>query len=87
MPWLKGRDFSKMMIFTIILRVNSNMCIGVTKCLNNSKKLSNSKIIGVIGGGAAGMMAAYFAKLNNPEAEVLLFEKNKYIGAKVIISG
>lgn len=33
------------------------------------------------------MMAAYFAKLNNPEAEVLLFEKNKYIGAKVIISG
>jgi predicted flavoprotein YhiN len=41
----------------------------------------------VIGGGAAGMMAAYFAKLNNPEAEVLLFEKNKYIGAKVIISG
>lgn len=49
--------------------------------------MSNSKIIGVIGGGAAGMMAAYFAKLNNPEAEVLLFEKNKYIGAKVIISG
>lgn len=32
-------------------------------------------------------MAAYFAKLNYPENRVILFEKNKYLGAKVIISG
>ncbi len=43
--------------------------------------------IAIIGGGAAGLMAAYFAKLNNTETRVLLIEKNKYLGAKVIISG
>lgn len=43
--------------------------------------------VGIIGGGAAGMMAAVAVKENLPEAEVLLFEKNKYLGAKVSISG
>jgi predicted Rossmann fold flavoprotein len=43
--------------------------------------------IGIIGGGAAGMMAAVAVKENLPEAEVILFEKNKYLGAKVSISG
>ncbi|MCC7196943.1 NAD(P)/FAD-dependent oxidoreductase [Candidatus Peregrinibacteria bacterium] len=43
--------------------------------------------IGIIGGGAAGMMAAAAVKEGSPEAEVTLFEKNKYLGAKVSISG
>ncbi len=45
------------------------------------------KTIGIIGGGAAGMMAAIAAKEKNPDAEVMLFEKNSYFGAKVAISG
>lgn len=40
-----------------------------------------------MGGGAAGMMAAYFAKLHNSDSRVILIEKNTYLGAKVIISG
>ncbi len=50
------------------------------------------KTIAVLGGGAAGMMAA-IAAAENPEVlradglRVLLFEKNKYLGAKVLISG
>jgi len=35
--------------------------------------------VAIIGGGAAGMMAAYYAKLNNPENEVILIEKNPYL--------
>lgn len=52
-----------------------------------SSSSSTQQTIAIIGGGAAGLMAAYFAKLNNADARVLLFEKNKYLGAKVIISG
>jgi predicted Rossmann fold flavoprotein len=43
--------------------------------------------IGIIGGGAAGMMAAMMAKLENPTASVTLFDKNFGLGSKVIISG
>jgi predicted Rossmann fold flavoprotein len=43
--------------------------------------------IGIIGGGAAGMMAAAAVKEVAPEASVMLFEKNAYLGAKVAISG
>lgn len=43
--------------------------------------------IGIIGGGAAGMMAAATLKELNPNLEVSLFEKNDHLGAKVIISG
>ena len=49
--------------------------------------LMNTLKIGIIGGGAAGMMAAAAAKEMSPEADVLLFEKNPGLGAKVIISG
>ena len=42
--------------------------------------------IAIIGGGAAGMMAAWQASLNS-ELEVYLFEKNQKLGAKVLISG
>ena len=43
--------------------------------------------VGIIGGGAAGMMAAWSVSQNYPDANVVLFEKNKNLGAKVIISG
>jgi len=43
--------------------------------------------IGIIGGGAAGMMAAMTAKMENPDVSVTLFDKNPKLGAKVIISG
>ena len=43
--------------------------------------------VGIIGGGAAGMMAAWSLSQNYSGAEVVLFEKNRGLGAKVIISG
>ncbi|MBU0668082.1 NAD(P)/FAD-dependent oxidoreductase [Patescibacteria group bacterium] len=45
------------------------------------------KRVAIIGGGAAGMMAASAAAVGEPGCEVTLFEKNAYLGAKVIISG
>ena len=41
----------------------------------------------VIGGGAAGMMAAIAAKETNPDAEVHLVEKNDKLGKKIFITG
>ncbi len=41
----------------------------------------------VIGGGAAGMMAAYSAKVSGGFDEVLLLEKNEKLGKKVYITG
>ncbi len=46
-----------------------------------------SNKIAIIGGGAAGMMAAARIKEVNAEAYVVLFEKNAKLGTKVIISG
>lgn len=43
--------------------------------------------IGIIGGGAAGLMAAATIKELEPNLDVVVFEKNAYLGAKVIISG
>lgn len=43
--------------------------------------------IGIIGAGAAGMMAAAATLETHPDAEVFLFEKNDGLGKKVIISG
>lgn len=43
--------------------------------------------IAIIGGGAAGMMAAAVIKEKNPNEEVYLIEKNHYLGAKILISG
>ncbi|MBP9864324.1 aminoacetone oxidase family FAD-binding enzyme [Patescibacteria group bacterium] len=43
--------------------------------------------IAIIGGGAAGLMAAATIVETNPEAEVFLIEKNDGLGKKVIISG
>lgn len=43
--------------------------------------------IAIIGGGAAGLMAAASAKERNPTAEVIIIEKNDGLGKKVIISG
>lgn len=47
----------------------------------------NKPKIGIIGGGAAGMMAAATIKELQPDLDVVIFEKNAYLGAKVIISG
>jgi predicted Rossmann fold flavoprotein len=43
--------------------------------------------IAIIGGGAAGLMAAATINETNPKAEVFVFEKNDSLGKKVIISG
>ena len=43
------------------------------------------KRVCVIGGGAAGLMAAYVAAENGNE--VLLFEKNEKLGKKIYITG
>lgn len=41
----------------------------------------------VIGGGAAGMMAAYSAKVHHPEASVAIFDKTFELGRKFLTSG
>lgn len=43
--------------------------------------------IGIIGGGAAGFMAAITAKENFPESEVILLEKTRKLLSKVKVSG
>jgi len=43
--------------------------------------------LAIIGGGAAGLMAAAAAHETNPEAEIFLIERNDGLGKKVIISG
>ena len=43
--------------------------------------------IGIIGGGAAGLMAMATAHETDPEADVFLIERNDGLGKKVIISG
>lgn len=43
--------------------------------------------IAIIGGGAAGLMAAASAQETNPASEVYLIERNNGLGKKVIISG
>lgn len=43
--------------------------------------------IGIIGGGAAGMMAGATIKELDPSMPVIIFDKNDHLGAKVIISG
>lgn len=45
------------------------------------------KKIAIIGGGAAGLMAAATIKEIAQDAEILLFEKNAQLGSKVLISG
>ncbi len=49
--------------------------------------MKTTKKIAIIGGGAAGMMAAATLLESGKNCEVHLFEKNKNLGAKVIISG
>ncbi|MFA5935312.1 MAG: aminoacetone oxidase family FAD-binding enzyme [Patescibacteria group bacterium] len=43
--------------------------------------------LAIIGGGAAGLMAAATAHAANPSAEIFLIERNDGLGKKVIISG
>lgn len=43
--------------------------------------------IAVIGGGAAGLTAAVFAKRTNPEAVVTVYEKNDRVGRKILSTG
>lgn len=51
------------------------------------KNEKGSNTIAIVGGGAAGLFAAYFAKLKHPQNRVILIDKNSYLGAKVLISG
>lgn len=50
-----------------------------------TKSLTDSKRVAVVGGGAAGMMAAIFAARNG--AEVTLYERNDRMGKKLRITG
>ena len=50
-----------------------------------SKELNTNKTVAVVGGGAAGMMAAIHAAYGG--AEVILFEKNDRLGRKLRITG
>ena len=43
--------------------------------------------IAIIGGGAAGLMAAATLHEDDPSAEIFLIERNDGLGKKVIISG
>lgn len=43
--------------------------------------------IAIIGGGAAGLMAAAAAQETNPEADVSLIERNTVLGKKIMLSG
>jgi len=43
--------------------------------------------LGIIGGGAAGLMAAAAAHQAHPQAKIFLIERNDHLGKKVIISG
>lgn len=43
--------------------------------------------IAVIGGGPAGMMAAYTAKLTNPGHQIILLDKNQLLGRKLALAG
>jgi predicted Rossmann fold flavoprotein len=47
----------------------------------------NPPSVAIVGGGAAGMMAAASAVEARPDVSVTLFERNPRLGAKVIISG
>jgi predicted Rossmann fold flavoprotein len=43
--------------------------------------------IAIVGGGAAGLMAAATAQVANPDAKIFLIERNDGLGKKVMISG
>lgn len=43
--------------------------------------------IAIVGGGAAGFMAALSAYYHNPEAEIIIFEKSSSVLGKVLITG
>ena len=43
--------------------------------------------VGIIGGGAAGLMAAVAVAESDPSIEVFLIERNPELGKKVLISG
>ena len=57
----------------------------ITKITSNMDGINNKKTVAVIGGGAAGMMAAIHAAYS--DAEVLMFEKNDRLGKKLRITG
>ena len=49
--------------------------------------MPSSPQIAIIGGGAAGFFAAIQAKENDPNAEVVIFEKTTKLLSKVKVSG
>ena len=53
---------------------------------NGGKKAGECMVIGIIGGGAAGMMAALTAA-ENPNAQVIVFERQARVGRKLRATG
>ena len=53
---------------------------------NERKKAGDSMVIGIIGGGASGMVAAIAAS-ENPHCRVLLFERQARVGRKLLATG
>ncbi len=54
---------------------------------HNGHSVAHPMRIAIIGGGAAGLMAAASALETQPDAEIVLIERNAELGKKVIISG
>lgn len=55
--------------------------------VHNGHSVAHPMRIAIIGGGAAGLMAAASALETDPSAEIVLIERNTELGKKVIISG
>lgn len=53
---------------------------------NDPRKVGETMVIGIIGGGASGMAAA-LAAAENPEVRVLLFERQARLGRKLLATG
>jgi predicted Rossmann fold flavoprotein len=59
-------------------------CTGVEGDKHEGEGIGSMKRIAVIGGGASGLVAAFFA---SEQGDVVLFEKQKKIGRKILVTG
>lgn len=70
-----------------LLLTSKNINLNVKNVKKNTKVVKKDVVveIAVIGGGAAGLTAAYFA--SKEKAKVIIIEKMKETGKKILISG